>query len=494
MLALRGRWQTDPRHGAQFRPTGAEVRRPSDVDGIVRYLGSGLVRQIGPVLAKRIVGTFGERTLEVLDATPERVREVPGIGPQRAAGHRRGLGRAPRPARGDGVPGRARAGHAFAPRLLAAYGAEAPRILAANPYRLVADVPGPGLPLGRPLGEDLGVRPTAPARLQAAVQAALLRAAEKGHTRLPRPGLVDGGRHRGRGRTRAVPRARIAQLLAGAVPSPCGSAPRYRNAPRTRGMPRPMRPDAAAPRPSRRSEIGRVRVYAPAEPAADRRSVGGGHRRTRASASVWPGWFGPRRIWRRGCSGWRRRPGLPAPPGRVLAGRRRRGARRSRTSSGRPCATAATSGCFVLTGGPGVGKTTTTRALVRCLQALGRSVALAAPTGKAARRLGEVVGLEARTLHRLLGAGPRRLPPRRATTRCRTTCVIVDEASMLDTQLARAVVRAIGPARQLDPGRGRRSASERRPGPGAARRAGQRAGALGAPGDGVSAGGARARS
>jgi len=105
-------------------------------------------------------------------------------------------------------------------------------------------------------------------------------------------------------------------------------------------------------------------------------------------------------------------------------------------------------GLFVLTGGPGVGKTTTMRALVRCLRALGRTVALAAPTGKAAKRLGEVVGLEARTIHRLLGVGPAgflrgRRDPIPADT------VIVDEASMLDTRLARAVAAAIAPHGQL---------------------------------------------
>ena len=105
-------------------------------------------------------------------------------------------------------------------------------------------------------------------------------------------------------------------------------------------------------------------------------------------------------------------------------------------------------GLFVLTGGPGTGKTTTMRALVRCLRALGRTVALAAPTGKAAKRLGEVVGLEARTIHRLLGVGPEgflrgRRDPIPADT------VIVDEASMLDTQLARAVAAAIAPHAQL---------------------------------------------
>jgi exodeoxyribonuclease V alpha subunit len=109
---------------------------------------------------------------------------------------------------------------------------------------------------------------------------------------------------------------------------------------------------------------------------------------------------------------------------------------------------AATSGLFVLTGGPGVGKTTTVRALVGVLTRLERSVALAAPTGKAAKRLGDVVGMEAKTLHRLLGAGPNGfhhwpgdpLP---------YDAVIVDECSMLDTALARALVRAVGPQSQL---------------------------------------------
>ena len=113
-----------------------------------------------------------------------------------------------------------------------------------------------------------------------------------------------------------------------------------------------------------------------------------------------------------------------------------------------PSASLPASGLFVLTGGPGVGKTTTTRALVRCLSDLGRSVALAAPTGRAAQRLGAVVGREARTLHRLLGSDPRGFHhgPREPLP---FDTVIVDEASMLDTALARAVFRALGPRAQL---------------------------------------------
>jgi len=110
--------------------------------------------------------------------------------------------------------------------------------------------------------------------------------------------------------------------------------------------------------------------------------------------------------------------------------------------------TAVLSRCFVLTGGPGVGKTTTVRVLVRCLEALGCSVTLAAPTGKAAKRLGEVVGREARTVHRLLGAGPTGFRHGSALP-LPYDVVIVDEASMLDTHLARALVSAVGPTSQL---------------------------------------------
>ena len=168
-LALVGAWRIDPRHGAQFAPRSAEVRRPSDVDGIARYLGSGLIRQVGPVLAERIVAHFGERTLDVLDADPEQVRRVPGIGRQRAEAIARAWVEH-RALRGvvaflgeHGLDTR------FAPRLLAAYGPDAPRTLAANPYRLVAEVPGLGFAAADRLGRDLGVRPTSPARLQGAV-------------------------------------------------------------------------------------------------------------------------------------------------------------------------------------------------------------------------------------------------------------------------------------------------------------------------------------
>ncbi len=150
---------------------------------------------------------------------------------------------------------------------------------------------------------------------------------------------------------------------------------------------------------------------------------------------------------------------------------------------------AAVHGLFVLTGGPGVGKTTALRVLVRCLQEHGRTVGLAAPTGKAAQRLGEVVGVEARTIHRMLGAGPQGFRYGRREPLPFET-VIVDEASMLDTYLARSLMAAIGPRAQLilvgD--------ADQLPsvGPGQVLRdlLAERGGAGGTPGDGLPAGGA----
>ena len=453
LLAMHGRWQTDPRHGAQFRPTTAEVRRPSDVDGIVRYLGSGLVRQIGPVLAKRIVGTFGERTLEVLDATPERVREVPGIGPQRARGiaaawaEHRALRDVMAFLAEHGLDTR------FAPRLLAAYGDGC----AAHPERQSVPAGGGRARVWVPIGGS----------------------ARQGSGRPPhRPGPRAGGRSRRRcwrpARTatpacctrrwwkrrppsrrcrRSWPRAAWRNCWP-AGRSRCGAAPESaqrthqrpshgrRRGARSRHSPRPL----PAPEREPGGEVrGRVRIYTPADLSPRPRP-----RRPLTSAGLGIGLAGLVRAEEDLASrllGLARRPGLPARRVErwLAADAESRGLSEEQRQA---VATAATSGCFVLTGGPGVGKTTTTRALVRCLQALGRSVALAAPTGKAARRLGEVVGLEARTLHRLLGAGPGGFRYN-ADDPLPFDVLIVDEASMLDTQLARAVVRAVGPGSQL---------------------------------------------
>ena len=458
VLSLRGRWQTDPVHGAQFRLVAAEVRPPAALDDVVRYLGSGLIRQLGPVLAQRIVDTFGERTLEILDAQPHRVREVPGIGPQRA----QSLAAAWKEHRALRAVAAFLSEHGlhtgFAPRLVRAYGDDAPRVLAANPYRLVAEVPGLGFASADRLGRDLVVRPTSPARLQAAVHAALLRASDQGHTRMDRATLVEAAATLANVDAEHVAPAIIQLLSSGVIatspaasgsvstlPSPSlGEGPGVRAGRAVRGAAdcltpyvSPLSGDVhAAPR-----QNPRLRVFEPrttydatpdsasdlglglaglvrAEEALAEQLSRLAHRQASLHRNVVDSWLGSGQYGE-------------------LSDEQRQAVR-----------AAATSGCFVLTGGPGVGKTTTVRALVACLRAAGREVALAAPTGKAAKRLGEVVGLEAKTIHRLLGAGPEGF--RFGTWEpLPFDAVIVDEASMLDTQLARSVVAAIGSRTQL---------------------------------------------
>ncbi len=411
-----------PGTGAQFLPTSAEISRPTDVDGIIRYLGSGLIRQIGPVLAKRIVEAFGDQTLEILDATPERVREVPGIGRGRAEA----IGLAwieHRALRGIvAFLSDHRLDTRYAARLLKAYGAEAPRILAANPYRLVAEVPGLGFAAADRLGHDIGVRPTSPSRLQAAVHAALLRAAEQGHTRQRRPDLVTAAADSADVDPMLLEAAVTQHLRAGTLSlgSAVGSATETQ-----------AKPIVAINRSA-------VRVFEPAALSLDLDD----------DATV--GLSGLVRAEEDLASrllGLARRPGFPIEAvDRMLT--EDEGARLLSDEQRDAVRSAATTGCFVLTGGPGVGKTTTTRVLARCLVNLGASVALAAPTGKAAKRMSEVVGLPARTLHRLLGSTPKGFQhgPRDPLP---YDVVIVDETSLLDTSLARSLVRAIGPTGRL---------------------------------------------
>ena len=438
-LALTGRWEIDPQHGAQFRPQEAEVHPPASLDDVVAYLGSGLVRQLGPVLARRIVETFGERTMAVLDGEPWRVREVPGIGPRRA----QSLASAWKEHRALRAVAAFLSDHgvntAFAPRLVRAYGDNAAQVIAANPYRLVSDVSGFGFAAADRLGTALGVRTSSPVRLQAALHAALLRAADQGHTRTAAADLI----------ASAAQAAKVAPDLmaptvqqlrsAGVLTSAGGEAAAVAPDPAAAGLLASASAATATVAVSARTQ-GRMRIYEPAALAplpADSEEVG-------LAGLVWAEQDLAGRL-----AALAQRPVPAAIAHQVdvwLA--REPGARALSAEQRAAVRTAATSSCFVLTGGPGVGKTTTLRVLVACLHALGRDVALAAPTGKAARRLGDVAGLEAQTLHRLLGAGPEGFRFN-AWQPLPHDALIVDEASMLDTTLARAAVAAVGPRAQL---------------------------------------------
>jgi exodeoxyribonuclease V alpha subunit len=478
VLALAGGWQTDRVHGAQFRAQRATVRPPAALDDVARYLGSGLITQLGPVLARRIVDAFGERTLEVLDTQPERVREVPGIGPQRAAAlaaawvEHRALRAVAAFLAEHGL------GTRYAARLVGVYGPQAPAVLRANPYRLVADVPGFGFGAADRLGQDLGVRPTSPVRLQAAAQAALLGAADAGHTRLTREALASRATAlvaaAEAGAVGAVDASRLAGLLDAAVTQllaagaiSAGEAPPAPPVPPgapadTLAAP-PLFAAQPGPQPGAGTAAGevlrapRVRLYEPPPPPASVAPAG--------ATGATGGLLGLSGLVRAEVALAARLLALATRPGPAVQHARGwlaadREAQALSEEQRAAVRVAIGSGLFVLTGGPGVGKTTTLRVLVRCLRAGGRSVALCAPTGKAARRLGEVVGgaadgraaarddPPAMTVHRLLGAGPAGFRHGERDP-LPADVVVVDEASMLDTRLALAVAAAVRPGAQL---------------------------------------------
>ncbi|MBI3977779.1 MAG: AAA family ATPase [Chloroflexi bacterium] len=498
VLALEGRWVTDPRHGRQFQASAVQVRRPADVNGLLRYLGSGLVPGLGPVLARRVVDHFGEQVLTILDETPERVREVPGIGAARARSlaeawaRQRSVRRVVEWLRDRNVS------TLYASRIVQAYGEDAPSILAANPYRLALEVPGFGFVAADQLGRAAGVRADAPVRAQAAVEWCLHRAADDGDCYLPY-GELCGRAETATGLDQPAAAAALGQLAAagrvfgvdapGAPPhasyvmrhaspagqvfggdapgvreTPGGAAPAANRGRRDACAPGELpaaAPGGAAPTASR----GRRDACAPgdAPAAAPDGAAPTGRRRLTfytpppvvapAETPIYLAAFERAEVGLARCLAQRAAVELP-----VDAGRLTRWLTRYQAAEGVELAPeqreaiflGAGAGLLVLTGGPGTGKTTTLRALHQLTVAMGRSVALAATTGKAARRLTEVTGAPATTVHRLLGAGRdgRELTYQEGNP-LPFDLVVVDESSMLDLFLSYSLARAIRPGAQL---------------------------------------------
>jgi exodeoxyribonuclease V alpha subunit len=380
-----GHWQTDPRHGAQLRPEQATVKPPADGEDMVRYLGSSLI-QIGPVLAQRIVAAFGSDTLAVLDSEPERVRQVAGVGQQRAPWIVESW-RTHQALRGvssflseHGLDTR------FAPRLLGTYEDQARTILRGNPYRLVGEVPGLGFRAPDRLGRGLGVRLSAPPRLQAAIHAALLRAAEQGHTRQQAEQLLAAGCGLTEQGSEVLEPALRQLEEAGVI----GTTQR-----------RAAEPDAgelfsAPAQVVARQVTGRLGVYEPvASPASEAFPAPSGlgfglaglvtakeqlSRRLRRLVSRRSA-VSPVRL-----DAW-----LAAEPSAA------------HLSLEQPAAvrTAALSSCFVLTGGPGTGKTTRFKVLVKAFEACGRSVVRGLLPAQGARRGGGSARVDPRLLPRV---------------------------------------------------------------------------------------------
>ena len=396
-LKITGKETTHPRFGIQIKVETFEAIAPSTVEGIEAYLGSGLVKGIGPATAKKIVQALGADTLRILEEDPEQLRRVRGLGDRKiqdlsdAVKAQKDLQNVIVFLRTYGL------GPGLAARIVRRYGANASALVQANPYRLADEVIGIGFRIADRLAGQMGIAPEAPERLDAALEFCLGQATKEGHCYLPEDDLV----------------RRTAELLGCAED---GLRARLPELAKTLRIVRQMPPGPVLlhedPRP-----IVYPRLLAAAEDgvarALDQLLV--------APRQPLPIKAAPAIAWFEQASG------MTLPEGQKDALRR-----------------ALTEPVSVITGGPGVGKTTIVRALAQILAQKELRLLLAAPTGRAAKRLEEATGQAASTLHRLLEFthGTGRFA-RNGENPLEGTMLVVDETSMLDVQLAYALLRAV---------------------------------------------------
>jgi exodeoxyribonuclease V alpha subunit len=395
-LVISGKASVHARFGPQVKVETYEAIAPSTEAGIEAYLGSGLVKGIGPATAEKIVAAFGTDTLRVIEHEPQRLRGIRGLGPKKleelttAVKGQKELQNVLVFLRAHGLGG------ALAARIVRRYGVAASALVQANPYRLADEVIGVGFKIADRLAGQLGIAPEAPERLDAALEFMLGTAAKEGHCFLAEAELV----------------RRTAELLACREESLAVRLPELAaNGRIVRQLP---------PGPVLLHDDPRPIVYPVALALAEDCTARALHH-----LLARPGTLG---IKAEAAVAWfERTSGMALPDGQRLA-----------------LVRAMTESVSVVTGGPGVGKTTIVRALVQILRMKQQPLLLAAPTGRAAKRLEESTGHAATTLHRLLEWNPMGGAfARNAENLLEGRMLVVDEASMLDVQLAHSLLAAV---------------------------------------------------
>jgi exodeoxyribonuclease V alpha subunit len=384
-----GGWINDRTHGVQFRAAFLKATAPTTIEGIEKYLGSGMIRGIGPVYAKKLVRVFGDAVFEVIAQEPGRLREVTGIGPKRAekiiAGwaEQRIIREIMLFLHSNGV------GTSRAVRIYKTYGAAAVQLISENPYRLARDIRGIGFRTADQIAAKLGIEKTALIRVRAGVSFALAEAMDDGHCGLPYEDLLALTRELLEVPAELVETALGLELRDGTVIG-----------------------DDVESRPC----IFLAALYrAEREIAAKLKALKAGK----------PPW-----------------PSIDA--GKAIPWVEKRTKLALAESQIEAVDTAFASKVLVITGGPGVGKTTLVNSILKILLAKTVTIALCAPTGRAAKRLSESTEIEARTIHRLLETDPRTGQFRRDENNpLDCDLLVVDETSMVDVPLMRALLRSL---------------------------------------------------
>jgi len=394
-LRLSGRWVQDKKYGEQIRVESYLTVQPATLVGMEKYLGSGLVRGVGKVMAARLVKHFEFSTLDVIDQDPDRLTEVEGIGPKRKArviaawAEQKAVKEVMLFLQSHGVS------TTFAVKIYKQYKDRAIAVVRENPYQLAVDIFGIGFKTADKIAADLGISPTSPRRAEAGVLHVLGELSDEGHVFCPHDLLVE----------RA---AAVLEIETPIIETAIGSL----------------------------STLGHVVVepLAPGQPVYLKSLHISEQGAAEKLCTVLSVATSPITIdVDRGIQ-W-----LEEQQQIALAAQQQEAIRRAVSAK-----------VLVITGGPGTGKTTIVNGIIRVLEKKGRRILLCAPTGRAAKRMAETTGREAKTIHRLLEFNPRGMCfDRNADRPLEADLLVVDEMSMVDIVLFYNLLKAVPPACQL---------------------------------------------